>query len=281
MADEILNITANNDSGYYQSYIDLTNKRVELDKRINLQFSDSSFRKHLTSRHVDARLVKEISPYLVKTLIKPQKPIIISDNFYVANDIITNTMYICYKNLLMIDIDLYKQHNGNDISQMLPHCLCQIEQVINDWKDDEEIEERNIKWNTKKCICENCNSKCSKILRYRLFKSRNGYHAFIISHIFDKNGNLPIQLSIEANCDYFYTIYTYIRGSCVRLNRKPNEDAPIYTYIGDYVRGIKMNSSENRKLTLIYKELENEIDLHIRLCELFKTAEPCQSHNIN
>lgn len=265
------------DNGYYQTYIDMTNEILILDQNTKIHMGDVKFRKTVASKHVDARLVKEIAPYLKPTLYKPQKPIIIDENYYVACDILSRTMYVCYKHLLMIDIDNYKDNNSEAIELKLPHCLCQVKQVINDWTDQDEVSDRKVLWKNKIC---NCKDKKDK-LRYRIYKSRNGYHIFLISHKMTRDDDISIQLAIECMSDYFYVIYSYIRGWCVRLNRKPNEtSASIYEYYSDVVDGRLLRAEDECNLTTIIPELEAYVKLHISLANVFKSCEPCNTKNV-
>ena len=267
------------DLGYYQSFVDITNKVVETNKDMMDKFKDPGFRHHISSKHIDARLIIEVSPYLIHTLLKPQELIHAEKNYYIANDIFTNLHYICYKDLLMIDIDEYKNCDKIDICDKLPHCICQIENVINDWEQDEiEVKARCVLWKKKICQCNNT----EKILRYRIFKSRGGYHIFIISHKMDRHNKIAMQLMIEAECDFFYIIYSYIRGWCVRLNKKQteNKDNQLYTYYGDVIKGKFVMYDDNSLATNRIEELETYINIHMNLCGIFENVGECKSRNI-
>jgi hypothetical protein len=145
-----------------------------------------------------------------ETLItKPQELIEDNTDYYVARDILTNTVYICYKHLLVIDIDVYKQDDPTEIYKIF--------QLL----DDSEY-------------------------LFHVFQSRNGYHAFCVSEEFDYKQQKTIELMMTFQCDFFYAFYCYLRGFCVRLNRKMNEyfdlmsnkdHSSIYSFIGTFGSG--------------------------------------------
>ena len=73
------------------------------------ELDDASFRKfllHQTGRTPE--LVKTIAPALQSKILKPQQLLHDDDDYYIATDMVTNTYYVCYRNLLMVDIDFYK-----------------------------------------------------------------------------------------------------------------------------------------------------------------------------
>lgn len=261
--------------GFFQSFIDIQNGNdptlvTDIENSI---VSDPNFRLHISSKYVDSDLVKELAPYVSKAIMKPQRPIILEDDMYTALDISTNTYYMCSKNLLMIDIDNYK---GATNIRELPHCLCQIYSVREN--KEQNTNERQTIWNKYPC---NCNKKANR-LRYRVYKSRNGFHCFVISHLLDHRDEIATQLSIEAGSDYYYVIFSYIRGCSVRLNRKPDEktDTTIYKYLTDIVCGNKVRKHEDHHLTLISKRAIELVDKHMELTELFSQTSTCETFNV-
>lgn len=170
-----------------------------------------------------------------KLITKPQELILDNHLYYIARDVYTNTIYICYKNVLVLDIDTYKEglHN-DDILQMF---------------DD-------------------------SLYAFKVYKTSNGFHAFCVSENFDYTDNATIDLMIKMKCDFFYAFYCNLRGFCVRLNRKMNEyfymmslperskAPPIYTYIGTYGRG-KVRS-----------DIEQLVEIHIDFLKKYNTYTP-------
>ncbi len=155
---------------------------------------------------------------MLSNMIRPQRLIFDSDIFYVACDMITNTYYICYKYLLMIDIDFYKNEKNNYD------------------------------------IFDGCNKSC-----WKLYKSRNGIHAFLVSKKIEYNTDKAITKLLKYGSDFYYTIYCYLRGFCVRLNRKKNEDEITYTFI-------KYAGNTD----LINDKLNKLVNIHIEFIDLFK-----------
>lgn len=120
-----------------------------------------------------------------------------SEDYYIAKDSLRKTEYICFKNLLMLDID------KND-SYMLTDKF--IKNYFNSFQD-----------------------KC-----FIIHKSRNGYHVFVVSEEFDYNSKKSVEFMLENFCDFYYCCFSHIRGYSVRISCKPGEVAPIYTNLGLY-----------------------------------------------
>ena len=135
--------------------------------------------------------IQKISPFLINKIKKEQQLIETNDDYYIARDITDNTIYICYKNLLMIDID-----NEIDIQKYLH------------------------------------NNESTKNMSFDIYKTKNGYHVFCISHQFNYKTQKAIEFMINNLSDFYYTCFTFIRGWCVRLNKKFTEtDDKIYKHV--------------------------------------------------
>ena len=261
---------------FYQTFINFLNEKFKTEDTISTTFKDPTFRSSLVSKNLDARTIVEIAPYLAPLVRKPQELAVDLDDLYVAEDCCTMTHYMC-SSVPMIDFDAYRTKDGNEIriEDILPHCRCQINGVIEQWglAENSNIEEsRNCKW--KSFECSKKDRDC--VYRYRIYKSRGGYHAFLISHKLDNRSNEALQLMIEAQTDYFYIVFTYLRGWCVRLNKKkvedPNPNVPIYSYVGDVICG-ELVKRENKKVAVV-KEYANILDFHMELCEMAKDFPP-------
>jgi hypothetical protein len=266
----------------YQTFIDVLKEKYDLEQDTLAQFRDGEFRTQIQSKYVDARLIKEVAPYVSPLIKKPQQLVVDQETFYVANDLNTNTDYMCMPKVLMIDVDSYKNENGDDIQieAILPHCMCQVDGVIASWKPSEECDvsqPHSTTWHLHKCKYVKPSTKKSSspppcTFRYRVFKSRAGWHAFLISHEMHYRDDRAIQLMIEAKTDYFYTIFTYLRGWCVRLNRKKGEsqeivcDKGLYPYLFDVIRGTTVPRTS--RLVTPLAGAEKLIDLHITLAQM-------------
>lgn len=228
---------------FYNSFIEILNDDFdELDEKLdeksdeksdnNLdeKLSDSRFRVYLIKeRGKTVELVKLITPSLINHIKKPQQLLHDDLEYYIAIDIYTNTYYVCYKRLMMIDIDFYK----SDIQQ-------NIDEIITIFTDY---------------------AKQHK-LRFRLYKSRNGVHGFLISEFGDYKSDKYIQMMLDLQCDFYYIIYSYIRGWSVRLNKKAVEEEMSYNFICDV--------GDSPTISL----LENLTNLHINLLDVFKNVAP-------
>lgn len=270
---------------YYKTFIDMENESYETDPEMNEQFRDPGFRREVQSSFLSYDYIKEVSPYMRHLLMKPQKLEIDQPNVYVAWCLMTNTLYACM-DCLMLDIDSYKLPNGLDpnIEDLLPHCMCQLDAVINDVKSNTNdlSHSRQPTWMNHKCKVKPSTKKGVKpppcTFRYRVFKSRAGWHAFLISHKMHYRDEKAIELMIEGRTDFFYITLAYLRGWCVRLNRKSSEDHELvmtqglYTYIGDVIRG-KIVPRTDSSVTPI-DECVRLIDFHVRLTQLAVDESP-------
>jgi len=105
--------------------------------------------------------------------------------------------YIKFYEMMMIDID--NNHNtdrANDIEKLY---------ILLD-KLEEKIYAK---------ICQ--------YLKYRIYKTRNGYHIFITSHIINYNSKIAEQIARLIGCDEWYILYFKYHGYCVRLSPKLND----------------------------------------------------------
>lgn len=277
---------------FYKTFVSMMEEKYDLDEQQEKLMRDPGFRKRLTLGHIDARLIIEIAPYYSMLVKKPQKLEADLETGYMAIDMATNTHYYC-SNTLMVDVDSYKMPNGDDVDilSILPHCMCQIQQVIENYKSVDDYDpdntdsRRKSTWNLYKCRNrKKCGRKCtpSCIFRWSVFKSRNGWHAFLLSHDMNPRSQEAIQLLIEAEADLFYIVFSYLRYWSVRLNRKEGEvigEKGMYPFIGDVIEGKKVNR-ENKCVPILEHHLFN-VNLHINLTKLCEDAPPVFSMGRN
>jgi len=187
---------------YFSSFVKLNNNNINVPKK-----EDKVFIQHILNTNIPTfELVKLISSSYLNYIKKPQRCLIDEDEYYVAIDMNTNLLYICYRNIMMIDID---KRNEEDVLKL-------IEKGIEKYDDT-----------------------------YLLFKSTNGYHIFVVNRYFDHKDRTTIEYLIEFQCDINYVICTYIRSFCVRLNKKGKDDN-LYKLIGCYERkDKKLNINKN------------------------------------
>jgi len=188
---------------FYGSFVNLVNSSIDSLGYYN----DYGFVKYLiknekTNEKITVSFVKDISKYFIRYVSKSQRLLYTNKNLYVAVDTCTNLHYICYKNVLMVDLDNKKK--------------------IND-----KIFYENILLSLKK-----------KNDSFRIYKSTNGYHVFVTNRYFEYNSDETIQYLIDLGCDINYIICVYLRGFCVRMNKKTVFDK-MYKHI------IDINESNN------------------------------------
>lgn len=208
----------------------------------NKQLSEEEYQKYNSSEFLSfpktIETIKKLTPTFEKLITKPQNLIEDNNDYYVARDILTNTVYICFKNMLVLDIDIYKSvEDENEILQLL---------------------ERSG-------------------YTFRVYKTRNGFHAFCTSQTFDYSDKKTIDWMIRLKCDFFYAFYCHLRGFCVRLNRKMyeyfemmsvepskrNKVDDIYQYIGCYGN----EKAENQELCQL-------AELHMKYVAEYRTHTP-------
>lgn len=169
---------------------------------------------------------------LTNFLIKPQRLLIDDEQYYVACDTYTKTYYICYKHLLMCDIDFYKDNSDSKFSN--------ISEIIS------FLSEYSVQ----------------KKLTFRVYSSRNGVHVFVTSQKMNFKSDFAFQIMSDLQTDFYYILYSKIRGWCVRLNKKENEtNDSLYQYHGKIGTEIENN------------ELLDLINLHLKLVYQLKDAD--------
>jgi hypothetical protein len=155
----------------------------------------------------------KISPTLMQNMKKPQELIEATDDYYIATDFFSDYKYICFRELMMIDIDVKNYFITEEF-------------VINNFSE----------------YTDYC---------FSIYKSRNGFHVFCISRGFKHRSKEFIKFMLENLCDYYYCAFSYIRGCSVRLSKKEDEICDkIYSHLGIY--GNK-KLIDDKLLTLVKK----------------------------
>jgi len=147
--------------------------------------------------------VQLLAPQLIPYLCKPQRLLFDHPEFYIIHDYVTNTYALCTRDLTMIDVDC-DQEDAEAISTFRTTYLTWlIEQceIHRDWK-------------------------------FGVYQTRKGFHVFVLHQICE-NAEERAQLQLQLQCDFYYTIFTYlIQGCCIRLNAKAKETLPLYPFVG-------------------------------------------------
>jgi hypothetical protein len=201
----------------------------ELELEYDPALKDSEFRRFIIEKSGrTVATVKLLAPSVLKILQKPQQLIYDDNEYYIAIDTYTYTYYVCYKRLMMVDIDFYKDDGEEDLSVIEEYC------------------------------------KRHKELKFRIFKTRNGYHAFLVSEPMDYRSDKAIEMMLDLGCDFYYTIFVYWRGWSVRLNRKKNENRDIDMY--EELASIGEGNVDDT--------LDKLVILHINLMKIFQNEDP-------
>lgn len=173
--------------------------------------------------------ILKVAPVMLEGVKREQELLETNKEYYVAKDISTNTYYMCYKDVLMIDIDLHKT--------------------------SDELTELDVTRHF-----SNIPGHCFKI-----YKSKNGYHVFCLSHRYSYRKEETIEFMLNNFSDFYYTVYAYIRGWSVRLNKKFNEIDSMYKCLGVF------GDIHCRDL-----DIERLVDKHIQYVKRFDTTNNIQ-----
>ncbi len=223
------------DYKFYSTYLALIDRDYDHRKERNGEYTDFeihmrdvNFRSYLVTKlGKNLNTVKLVADSLLSTIIKPQRLIIDGHNFYIACDMVTNTYYICYKYLLMVDLDIKKEIMTEEDRRLALH---------------------------------NFKEKVSEDDVWIIYKSRKGYHAFLVSEFVEHNTDKSTEILLRYDTDFYYIVYSYLRGYSVRLNKKKDEQLKesLYELVG--ILGNPENAND---------ELLRLVNLHIDASKLF------------
>jgi len=219
---------------FYQSYLKLLEEDYEFRQATLSDFQKklrhAKFRKFvIESQGRNYNTILNIRNVMRMGILRPQRLLLDHSNFYMACDMITNTYYLCFKNLMMIDIDFYKESGSGK---------------------DEII----------KMFEENVNKTPGNV--WHLFQTKGGVHAFLVSRSIGYFERESCDMMIELNCDFNYVVYSHLRGWCVRLNRKKKEDSMVNIDLGTIGNSKLISDDLNRLINLhvrminVFKEEE-------------------------
>lgn len=146
--------------------------------------------------------------FLIPYLNKPQRLLIDHNEYYVAIDMLTNTKYICFKDLCILDFDINKNnyHTKEDILNYI-----------------------------------NNNSILKNIAYYRI-ETERGYHLYLVDKPRLYSKIETFNFINQFNCDDYYKFYCFIRGFSIRLSFKTNDN---YIYKNIKLINNKKNNDKN------------------------------------
>jgi hypothetical protein len=180
--------------------------------------------------------------FQVISMNKPQRILKDSKDFYVAVDVFTNTLYVCFRNLLMVDLD--EPLELKDVIQLASRSLNAF--MIHKTKKGWHIFDVSKDWDGD----------------YASKESRN--------------------VMKSMKCDANYIQYAIVRGWCVRLNKKSNEcrDPNVSIYSNVYDGRTEVTTPEEPSGYVFGKnpqnaltELVHMVDMIFELTEEFKYYE--------
>jgi hypothetical protein len=217
--------------GYFSEFIKTVNER-NISSYIEKHTTDKllknkDLRDFITDRlknteDIDKHeLILFLSKFLKNHIRTTYRCLYDSDKYFIGVDMNVNMYCIYYKSLLVLDIDI---------------------EIGDKWYGELFAERKVI-------------SKCEKFNKiygdtYMIFRSKNGYHVFVVNREFDKKSQETIKYMYDFGVDFNYIIFSYVVGYVVRLNRKTEDDL-MYSYI--------CTVGNNEK-----KELADLVEIHIK-----------------
>lgn len=152
-------------------------------------FKDGYFRRFvINTRGKNVKTINFLKQPLSVSMKRPQRCLHNDNDYYLALDTYSKTYYVCYRQLLMIDMDFGKDGEFKSREDYL-------------------------------VFLENyCQSHPELLLE--VYKTRNGIHCFVLNKKHDFTKDSSLQLMLDLKCDFYYIVYSSIRGWSVRVNRK-------------------------------------------------------------
>lgn len=232
-------------NNFYDEFINNKNKisEYEDDSRLKVE----SFLEYFVNKYpLNYENVKMLSTGLQNYINKPQRVLCNNKNNYVAIDMYTNLYYICFKDLVVFDIDL--ENNNLFFKNMKKKYL------INKFKNYDDI--------------------------FYLDETKNGFHIFLLNKRYHHTSKEAIEYMIEFGCDIKYIVCTYLRGFCIRLNKK-NINDNMYIHCGIYNNSLNLysdmieidsssDSESEPEIVRINKEILNDINYFKLLVDKYK-----------
>ena len=220
-------MTSGNDTFYNTFLKEIVQHTFKEDRRIR----EPAFRKFLIEKR--GRTIESLHllrESLAITIQKPQRCLYDEMDWYLAIDTYTSTFYVCYRDLMMVDIDYGKGNTyktGDDVLAMLRTYAEAHPEVLMD-----------------------------------VYASGKGVHVFLLHRPHDYHSDADLQVMLDMGCDFYYTIYTSLRGWSVRVNAKVGETHPIYTSLGHIGTGKSIG------------QLECLVKLHMNFLVTFQGVDP-------
>lgn len=211
-----------------------------LDSTINKTFTnalaDKEFFEHFKDDMLaDYNNIFKYEKNLRQMTKKPYYLLHSEKDLYVGRETFGNVWYMCFRNLMMVDVDL-----GDDKEDLSEAVIADYKQFLQEYCD----------------LPENADKL------FMLFRSKRGIHNFLVSHKKEFNDLESLKTMLELKGDAFHSSFSFLRGYCCRLNKKNKNDLDnVYDFIG-YVGG-----SNNPKPL---KSLMRQVMLHLDVIPYFE-----------
>ena len=186
---------------FYDEFIEDKNKTSIDHELYDNNLKVEKFLEHFIENNpITYEAVKMLSNGLKNYINKPQRLIQSNENNYVAIDMHTNIYYICFRDIIMFDIDL--KETTSFFKKI------KKEYLINKFKSYEDDV-------------------------FYLDESSNGFHIYLLNKRINHKSEEMVKYLVDFNCDIKYIICSYIRGYSTRVNKKTDFDM-MYRHCGIY-----------------------------------------------
>lgn len=196
---------------FHQYFIDNTINQDFRDIEIPRENFFATFKSDMLS---NVNNIFKYEKQLRKMTKKPYYLLHSEQDFYVARETFGNVWYICYRDLMMIDVDIADSRTTDPNDKIT------------------ELSQENID-DYKKVLQAYCDKDMNKDKLFMLFRSKRGIHVFLVSHKMPCYTLESLKLMLDLKGDVFHSCFSYLRGYCARLNKKNENDLPdLYEFIG-------------------------------------------------
>jgi hypothetical protein len=186
----------------------------------------SVYRRCVLERYGEnASTVQLFLPTLRETLRKPQRVLHDTPEFYVALDLLTRTFYMCFRRLLMVDVDLDSAAACISVTTdgMSPLAVAKSQYLA-------QLQQRSAS------VPQSC---------LDVYETHKGFHLFFLHQDHDHHDPAVWQHMLDWGCDFHYVCFAALRGWSVRLNRKVHEPperagVALYKHIGRLGDGVPL-----------------------------------------
>lgn len=223
-------------------------------------------------------LPEDVNENIYSALKKPQMLIEGQEDYYIALDQKTHTFYIAYRDLCIIDLDIHKL-DADELRniQLNPHSdanslhqqsgVAQDVNISNKQSLEDSVTTPEPDVVHKFDVYQWCHNHFShKQSAIQIYRSLHGYHLFLVDTPRPHDQLERVSYMRDHGSDFYYAVFSYLRGYCVRLNKKQYREEldPIYQYCGFWGKRKNIN-----------KRLDYLTQLHFDQMKKFQDERPC------